>query len=266
MVGRPDAAALLAAVAEREDTPAFVRASALEELTAYPSVRTANAVREGLSDPDPLVRLAALDHLETATGEQLWPLVAPLLDDPVRGVRIEAAFLLAGTPAGTLSAADRERLEKAETEFVAAQMLNADRPESQSLLARYYVRKGALDKAEAAYKTALELSPHFTPAAVNLADLYRQQGRDGEGIAVLREAIQLSPNDAGLYHALGLALVRAKKQDEGVARLGARPSCSRIASVMSMCTASASIRLESTARPSRCSRARWILIPATGRF
>lgn len=218
--GAPDAAALLAAVAENKDTPAFVRASALEELTAHPSVRTANAVREGLSDPDPLVRLAALDHLETATGEQLWPLVAPLLDDPVRGVRIEAAFLLAGTPAETLSAADLERLEKAEREFVAAQMLNADRPESQSLLARYYIRKGAPDKAEAAYKTALELSPHFTPAAVNLADLYRQQGRDDEGIAVLREAIQLSPNDAGLHHALGLALVRAKKQEEGVAALG----------------------------------------------
>ncbi|WP_108681584.1 tetratricopeptide repeat protein [Methyloceanibacter sp. wino2] len=215
----PDAAALLAAVAEDDAVPAFVRASAVEELTAYPSERTGDVVRKGLSDPDPLVRLAALDHLETASGEQLWPLIAPLLDDPVRGVRGGAGFLLAGTPEPNLSEADRTRLEKAEKEFVAAQMLNADRPESQSLLARYYIRKGELDKAESAYKTALDLSPHFTPGAVNLADLYRAQGRDEEGIAVLREALRLSPNDGGLHHALGLALVRQKMSDEAIAEL-----------------------------------------------
>lgn len=215
----PDAAALLSAVAEDAATPAFVRASAVAELTAYPSERTAHIVREGLSDSDPLVRLAALDHLEGASGQQLWPLVAPLLDDPVRGVRSGAGFLLAGMPAETLSDADRTRLEKAEKEFVAAQMLNADRPESQSLLARYYIRKGDLDKAETAYETALELSPHFTPAAVNLADLYRAQGRDEEGMAVLREALRLSPNDGGLHHALGLALVRQKMSEEAIAAL-----------------------------------------------
>ncbi|BAQ16388.1 tetratricopeptide repeat protein [Methyloceanibacter caenitepidi] len=217
--GAPDAAALLAAVAEDDAVPAFVRASAVEELTAYPSERTADMVRKGLSDPDPLVRLAALDHLETASGEQLWPLIAPLLDDPVRGVRNGAGFLLAGTPEANLSEADRLRLNKAEKGFVAAQMLNADRPESQSLLARYYIRKGELDKAEQAYKRALELSPHFTPGAVNLADLYRAQGRDEEGIAVLREALRLSPNDGGLHHALGLALVRQKMSDEAIAEL-----------------------------------------------
>jgi predicted CXXCH cytochrome family protein len=217
--GAPDAAALLAAVAENAATPAFVRASAIAELTAHPSERTADIVRKGLADPDPLMRLAALDHLETAPGAQLWPLIAPLLDDPVRGVRTGAGFLLAGTPEETLSEADRARLDKAEKDFVAAQMLNADRPESQALLARYYIRKGDFGKAEAAYKTALELSPHFTPGAVNLADLYRAQGRDGEGIAVLREAIRLSPNDGGLHHALGLALVRQKMSDEAIEEL-----------------------------------------------
>ena len=218
--GASDAAALLAAVAEDEAAPSFVRASALEELTAYPSARTAGSVRAGLTHPDPLIRLAALDHLETASGAQLWPLVSPLLNDPVRGVRAKAGFLLAGTPAGDLSESDRARLDAAEKAFVAAQVLNADRPESQSLLARYYLRKGEPDHAEAAYKTALELSPHFTPAAVNLADLYRAQGRDADGVAVLREALRLSPNDGGLHHALGLALVRLKQSDEAMTELG----------------------------------------------
>ncbi|MEM7191367.1 MAG: tetratricopeptide repeat protein [Pseudomonadota bacterium] len=218
--GASNAAGLLAAVAEDSNAPGFVRASALEELAAHPSPRAAAAVRAGLTDPDPLLRLAALDHLEPAPGAQLWPLIAPLLDDPVRGVRGRTGFLLAGTPESALSDTDRGRLAKAQREFVAAQMLNADRPESQALLARYYIRKGELGQAEAAYKTALDLSPHFTPAAVNLADLYRHQGREADGMAVLRAALVRSPDDGGLHHALGLALIRLKRADEGVAELG----------------------------------------------
>jgi len=217
--GAPDAQGLLAKVAADGKTPAFVRASALEELLAYPSRETVSLVREGLRDPDPLVRIAALDHLEAAPPAQIWPLVSPLLDDPVRGVRIRAAFLLGGAPTGNLSAADRNRLANAKREFVAAQTLNADRPEARALLGRYHARTGDLAKAETDYRAALRLSPHFAPAAVNLADLYRQQGRDDDGMAVLREALKLSPDDGGLHYALGLALVRLKEPHEAVAEL-----------------------------------------------
>jgi predicted CXXCH cytochrome family protein len=217
--GAPDAASLLAVVAGDQGTPAFVRASALEELTAYPSRETASLVREGLADPDPLVRIAALDHLETAPPAQLWPLVSPLLSDPVRGVRIKAGFLLGGVPPKDLPAADRARLAKAEDEFVAAQTLNADRPEARALLGRYLARTGKMKEAEAEYRAALALSPHFAPAAVNLADLYRQTGRDEDGEAALHEALEFSPQDGGLHHALGLTLVRLKRQAEAIEHL-----------------------------------------------
>jgi predicted CXXCH cytochrome family protein len=214
--GAPDAEALLQAVATDPQTPAFARASALQELTAFPSAKTAAAVREGLADPDPLVRLAALDHLETGQPAQLWPIVAPLLDDPVRGVRIKAALLLGAAPRRDLSPADRARLAKAGKELMAAQRLNADRPEGRAVLGRYYARSGDLAKAEEEYRAALRLSPHFAPAAVNLADLYRQTGRDEDGVAVLREALKRSPDSGGLHHALGLALVRLKKPEEAL--------------------------------------------------
>jgi predicted CXXCH cytochrome family protein len=217
--GGADAARLLTEVAGSPGMPAFVRASALDELIAYPSAETAALVKEGLGDPDPLVRIAALDHLDTAPSAQLWSLVSPLLDDPVRGLRIKAGFLLAGIPGHDLPPPDRARLAKAEAEFVAAQTLNADRPESRSLLARYYARKGETEEAEAQYKAALQLSPHFTPAAVNLADLYRELGRDGDAETMLCDAIEASPNDGGLHHALGLALVRLKRQDEAIEEL-----------------------------------------------
>ena len=249
--GEPNAEKLLAAVAADPATPAFVRASALDELVAYPSPETAALVKKGLADSDPLVRIAALDHLEAGAPAQLWPLVSPLLDDPVRGVRVKAAFLLGGVQGLNLSDADRKSLAAAEKEFVAAQELNADRPEARSLLARYYARKGDAAAAEREYRAALRLSPHFTPAAVNLADLYRQLGRDEDGVVVLREAIKASPKDGGLHHALGLALVRLKQQEAALKefRLAAElePDRSRYAYVYAVGLESLGRRAEAVA-------------------
>lgn len=217
--GGPDAEQLLAAVAADAHAPAIARASALQELLAYPSAATAALVRKGLADPDPVVRLAALDHLDVAAPAQLWPLVSPFLTDSVRGVRIKAAFLLGGTPSQNLSASDRARLAAAEAEFVAAQELNADRPEARALLGRYHARTGDTAAAEADYRAALRLSPDFAPAAVNLADLYRHLDRDADAEAVLRQALQSSLKDGGLHHALGLTLVRLKRSDEAIDEL-----------------------------------------------
>ena len=65
----------------------------------------------------------------------------------------------------------------------------------------------------------MRLEPQFAAAAINLADLYRQQGRDSDGSTVLRTAILASPRDAGLHHALGLALVRAKQLGDAITEL-----------------------------------------------
>jgi Flp pilus assembly protein TadD len=148
---------------------------------------------------------------------QLWPLASPLLSDSVGGVRIRAAARLAAVPAASLPPADRERFERAAAELVAAQRLNADRPEARAALGDFYMRRGMSAEAEVEYKEALKLSPQFTPASINLADLYRLAGRDGDGEGVLRTAISASPKDAGLRYALGLTLTRLKKADEAVA-------------------------------------------------
>jgi len=216
---RADAAALLGAVAAGPNVPGFVRASALNGLASHVSPATMNLARSGLSDPDPMVRIGALDLLEAAPASQIWPLVAPLLSDANRGVRIRVAALLAALPTASQPPADRERFESAAAEFIAAQRLNADRPEARSTLGNFYARRGATADAEAEYKAALRLSPHYAPAAINLADLYRQLGRDGDGESVLRTAIATSPQDPGLHHALGLTLTRMKRRDEALGEL-----------------------------------------------
>src|SRR5262249_56542464 len=96
--GRGDAAALLAAVAGNRGAPAFARASALTELAPRLSPANIGLARAGLSDPDPLVRIGALDMLADLPVNPLWSLASPLLADSSPGVRIRAAALLAAVP------------------------------------------------------------------------------------------------------------------------------------------------------------------------
>src|SRR5262249_21582769 len=103
--------------------------------------------------------------------------------------------------------------------FIAAQRLNADRPEGRATLGSFYARRGLVAEAEAEYRTALRLSPHYAPAAINLADLLRHLRRDSDGETVLRAALTASPRDAGLHYALGLALTRLKRTEEAIAEL-----------------------------------------------
>lgn len=213
------AATLLAAVAADAKAPIFARASSLADLAGSVSPSNIGLARRALADPDAMLRMAALDLLDGVSPDQLWPVVSPLLSDPIRGVRLRAASLLAATPSEKLSASDRERLERAFQEFLAAQRLNADRPEARTMIGGVYARRGQMAEAEAEFKAALGLSPAYGPASANLADLYRQLGREADAEGVLRKAIETSPRDAGLRHALGLALVRLKRQDEAIAEL-----------------------------------------------
>jgi Flp pilus assembly protein TadD len=215
----PGAATLLAAVAADANAPAIARASALTELAAHLSPATIGLARKGIADPDPMVRIGALDMLDGVPPGQLWPIVSPLLSDPIRGVRLRAVSLLAGVPSDRLSDSDRERLDAATKEFIAAQSLNANRPEARATLGNFYARRGETSEAETEFKAALRLSPAYGPASANLADLYRQLGRDADAESVLRKAIEASPQDAGLHHALGLTLVRLKRRDDALAEL-----------------------------------------------
>jgi predicted CXXCH cytochrome family protein len=210
---RLDAATLLAVVVADGNTPAVARAAALDELAPRVSPANINAARGALTDPDPMVRIGALDALEHLPAGQVWPWVSPLLADPVRGVRIRAASLLASVPTASQPPPDRDHFERAAAEFVDAQHANADRPEAHTTLGSFLARRGQSAAAEAEYRAALQLSPQYLAASINLADLYRQLGRDGDAETVLRGAIAASPREAAAHYALGLTLTRLKKPD-----------------------------------------------------
>jgi tetratricopeptide (TPR) repeat protein len=220
------AAPALAALATDKNAAGIVRATALHLLSRQPDPTTLRAIRSALADPDPLVRLGAAEAVEPIPPGLRLTLAQPLLRDPVRGVRIEAARVLADVPADLWSPGDRIALADALDEHKAAQEIHLDRPESWLNLALVHLRLGEIDLARAGYEAALELDPTFHPAAVNLADLHRTAGRDDAGERVLRNALELVPENAELHHALGLLLIRTGQPE---AALDSLATASRLA-------------------------------------
>ena len=106
---------------------AIVRASALQLLTRYASVASEPAIRAGITDPDPLVRMAAPQALPPSAPRSLIEAILPLLSDPVRAVRVEAARVIAGTDPQTMTPERRSAFASAYQELINAEMIDADR-------------------------------------------------------------------------------------------------------------------------------------------
>ena len=217
--GAIGAGAKLRAIAGDATQPAIARATALSALNANANIATLDVVAAGLRSASPLVRLGALEALAGAPAELRLRHAMDLLSDPVRTIRIEAASLLADVPLTAASAEQRAAFERAAAEYVESQRYNADRADARVNLGSFEAQRGDIAHAEQDLRAAIALDSLYVPAYINLADLYRAQGRESDTERVLRDGLKTSPNSAPLHHALGLALVRAKRSDQALAEL-----------------------------------------------
>ncbi|HYA21005.1 MAG TPA: tetratricopeptide repeat protein, partial [Burkholderiales bacterium] len=202
-------------LAGKAGSPAIVRAAAatLAQSTLRPEFLP--ATERLLQDPDPEVRIAALGLLEQFDAAVRMRACVASLSDPIRGVRIEAARVLADVPDSQFPADQRTSRENATKEYLDSLELNSDWPVGNVNLGNLYQRQGQIEKAITTYERAVSLDPHLIGAYVNLADAYRQQKRDDAGEQVLRRGLSLLPRAADLHFALGLLLVR--KGDKSIA-------------------------------------------------
>lgn len=204
----------LMALAQDSTSPAIVRATALTLMAPMMRPELLVMARDQLKDADPSVRIAALGLIENIDPINRVLSVSPLLNDPVLGVRIEAARILADIPENELPNDKRDAYKVALQQYLNTLQQDADWPASNVNLGNLLLRQGKLDAAIAAYQRALSLDSNFAGAYVNLADVYRQQGREEEAEKQLRKGLAVLPNAADLHHALGLLLVRkADMQD-----------------------------------------------------
>lgn len=209
---------LLQKLAADRSQPAIARATADLHLDINPDRRSVELLNQALSEGTPLERLgalAALDSLPPGARVRAFP----LLSDPLRAIRIEAARLLAGIPAGNLDANLRAVLQRGIDEYIAVQKFNAERPESQVNLGNLYTDLGRMEDAENSYRAALDIQPRFEPAWVNLANLLGNLDRNREATELLAAGLKAIPGSATLKHAAGLSLARQQRIDEALAYL-----------------------------------------------
>jgi predicted CXXCH cytochrome family protein len=120
----------LLALARDRDAPGIARATAIEGLQRDLRPSDLSALPALLEDPDPLVRGAAVGWLDLADPQLRYQLGMPLLDDPIRSVRIDAARALAPLARYELPEEDRRKLDSLLDTYRNAQLVTAERPES----------------------------------------------------------------------------------------------------------------------------------------
>ncbi|HSM31936.1 MAG TPA: tetratricopeptide repeat protein, partial [Woeseiaceae bacterium] len=174
------------------------------------------AIRRALADGEPLLRHAGIEALATEEPGILAELLAPLLFDPVRAVRLRAASRLAGIPREVLTAEQSAALDRELDAYVAAMRSMLDFAASGLNLGNLYEMQGDPDTAERYYRKAIEVDDLFFPAKMNLAVLLSRQGRDSEAEALLRDVLDAYPEQYHAAYSLALVLVASGRREEAV--------------------------------------------------
>jgi predicted CXXCH cytochrome family protein len=238
--GRPGASAGLAALAQDPAQSAIARATALARLERTLGPEVWEAVEMGLADPEGLVRAAAVDLAgaviprgapsDLAARKVDW--LAPLLDDPLRLVRVRAARALSEVGEAAIPVESREAYRRALAEHVRRQEQLADRADGPFNLAVLRENERKPEEAEALYGRALGHDPDFVPALVNRAILRSASGRLAEAEADLRRAVAVAPSVGENWYSLGLLLAERNDmegaQDALVRAAALLPSNARV--------------------------------------
>ena len=213
--GEEDPIQPLLALLQDQQQPEIVRATAVNNLSPFMHVpEVGRAVAGKLAASSSLVRsyaATAVSALPLAIRQQL---LLPLLDDPVRAVRISAAAGLLEMDPATLTGNPRTQFISAISEYQASLAQNADIPSGRYQQALAYHRQGQFTQAEAGYLETLEIDDHFNAARLNLAQLYYQQQRLGEVENVYLQVIEQEPASGQAYYSLGLLYAEQGKLDE----------------------------------------------------
>ena len=215
--GDEDARAGLLALLKGDETP-YWKASAsllLDHWLGADEVRS--ALQSQLKHEHPLVRENAVRSLEPlldGNPGETRSLIEGLLTDPVRSVRISAAWALRDS-LDLASPAGKEMLHMLD--------LNADQPSGQMQLAQFEFARHNIPLAITHMKRAIEWDPNSPPFHHDLAIMYSATGDTQSSIRELDEAIRLNPKEAEYHYKLGLAWAELGNLDKTIAAL--RDTC-----------------------------------------
>jgi tetratricopeptide (TPR) repeat protein len=212
--GDPEAIPDLILYAENELFPLMVRSTAVALLANYEDSLSRKAIEKALSDPESLVRHSAINGFQPENIKSFEKLLTPLLNDPVRGIRIEAAIRLSVVPENQLSDPVKKARKAALEEYVKVNQYTSDFPGGQYNLGLMYANLGDYEKAAESYRAALKIDGLFYMAKVNLATVYNQQGKNQDAENLLKEVLTENPEIIQVNYSLALLLAEMGKIEE----------------------------------------------------
>ncbi|MEI7724249.1 MAG: multiheme c-type cytochrome [Bacteroidota bacterium] len=199
--------------------PEIIRSTAIGYLSAYPSVKAQDAVRKALNDPDPLLRYTAAENYVTADSALLIRTLSPLLGDPIKSVRMEAANRLSTFPKTAFGEITYPLFVKALEEYKKSQEYVADFPAGSYNLGNYYSKLKDLPRAEESYLAAIAIDNLFYPAKLNLAMIYYQEGKMDPAEKLYQDLVKNHPEVTEGYYYLALLYGEQKRYPEAIALL-----------------------------------------------
>jgi len=217
--GSGDAVGELSRLAENALQPAIVRATAIDLLGRFPGEVSDRALRAALFSDDPLIRRTAVEGAVVPDPAERAGLLAPLLSDPVKAVRLAAVSQLAGASRELFKSYQLAAFDRALEEYVAAMTHSLDFAASGVNLGNLYSKLGRPDDAERYYRLALKIDDLFYPAKMNLAVLLSGRGGNSEAERLLREVLRDYPDNPDAAYSLGLLLVEMNRPEEALEQL-----------------------------------------------
>jgi Tfp pilus assembly protein PilF len=194
--------------------PVIVRSTALSLLAAYPGKETSRAYELALMDDEALIRRMAVDHLNVSDPKRQTELLASMLYDPVKGVRIEAARRMTEIADPQLDDAQKKVFEASLMDYQKSMEYSADFAFGRYNLGNLYAALRKPENAIKNYEAAIKIDNLFYPAKVNLAMLYNQMGKNDKVEILLREVATSHPEMYEVQYSLGLLLAEEKKYAE----------------------------------------------------
>jgi Tfp pilus assembly protein PilF len=200
-------------------SPTLVRATALSLLGRYGGADVTAAFRTALLDEEPLLRRTAVADAPIADEAERVARLAPLLADPFRAVRLEAAAALAGTSPALLRPYQQDALATALADYVKAMEYSLDFSFAGHNLGLMYERMNDPARAEASYRRAVAVDDLAVGPKANLALLLARQGKAGEAETLLRQLLAANPGEAEVAYSLGLLVAETGTMAEAAALL-----------------------------------------------
>jgi tetratricopeptide (TPR) repeat protein len=199
--------------------PEIVRATAITYLSAYNNPISLSTIKEMLDNPEPIIRERAIDAFNTSDAKELVKVISPLLDDPIKMVRIAAASKLSALGKEFFTDEQFKNLSEVLEEYLKTLEYTADFPTGKFNLGNFYSNKGDYIRAEKFYNDAIKADSLFYPAKSNLALLYYNNGELNKAEEIFLDLIKNHPEYSEGNYYLGLLYAEQKRYKEAAAIL-----------------------------------------------